>query len=285
MRHTTKTLRNALALLLVALLYQQTCLAQVDPWERVKLIEDGKKVQVKLLSGVTVNGKMEGWSTDGLSVRQGKNRVVPVAKADIAQVAMVGGMSRGRKALWAGGIVGGGLGGVLVAGCASSGGCDVPLAALFAGSVLLYGGVAAGIAALFPQHREVIYRAGQEPNYALPAEYTVQIVGRAMPVVKSGRAIQIQVLLRDGGGGSIASSRIKLRALDLAPGDGSAALPVRASRSDGEGNYFRYDPTVGGTAGGYIFDLNTKGMTPGDYKLNFKVGSDPTIWTRSFRVE
>ncbi len=151
-------LRSALGLLLAELLCWQTCLAQIDPWERVKLIEDGKKVSVKLLSGKTLNARMEGWSTDGLSVRQGKDKVVPVAKADVAEVAMVIGMSRGRKALWAGGIVGGGLGAVVAAACAS-GGCEISPAAMFAAGALVYGGIAAGIAALFPPHKELIYSA------------------------------------------------------------------------------------------------------------------------------
>jgi hypothetical protein len=158
MRHTMKALRNTLALMLVALVYQQTCLAQVDPWERVKLIEEGRKVQVKLLSGKTLNGKMEAWSTDGLSIRQGKDkRVVPVAKSDVTQVAFVTGMSRGRKAAYAGVITGGVLGGLTLLACAKSD-CDIPPAAV---PVILgfYGGIAAGIAALFPQHKEVIYAA------------------------------------------------------------------------------------------------------------------------------
>ncbi len=71
---------------------------------------------------------------------------------------MVIGMSRGRKALWAGGIVGGGLGAVVAAACAS-GGCEISPAAMFAAGALVYGGIAAGIAALFPPHKELIYSA------------------------------------------------------------------------------------------------------------------------------
>jgi len=55
-------MKNAVVILLVNLLCWQVCFAQVDPWERVKLIEPGKKVSVKLLSGRTVNGRMEAWS-------------------------------------------------------------------------------------------------------------------------------------------------------------------------------------------------------------------------------
>ncbi len=155
-----KLIRNAMVLVLVNLLGWQLCLAQVDPWERIKLIEPGKKVQVKLHSGQNVNGKMEAWNTDGLSVRQGKDRVVQAAKSDVAKVAMVGGMSRGRKAALAGGIVGGALGGLMAAACASpNSNCDVPPALMFASGAILFGGIAAGIAAIFPQHKEVIYTA------------------------------------------------------------------------------------------------------------------------------
>lgn len=170
-----KTLRYALALLLMALLYQQTCLAQVDPWERVKLIENGKKVQVKLHSGKTLNGKMEEWSTDGLAVRQGKNKVVPVAKADVEQVAMVSGMSRKRKFAWGAGITGGVYSGLLGGACAASRGCelDIPPGVLVAGIASL-SAMVGGIAALFPQHKEVIYRAQQAPGAAPPPNSTVR---------------------------------------------------------------------------------------------------------------
>jgi len=57
--------KNAVVILLVNLLCWQVCFAQVDAWERVKLIEPGKKVSIKLLSGQTVNGRMETWSADG----------------------------------------------------------------------------------------------------------------------------------------------------------------------------------------------------------------------------
>src|SRR5574341_1202922 len=89
MKRRMRVLNNAIALLLVTLLYHQTSPAQVDPWERVKLIE------------------------------QGKNKVVPVAKSDVARVAMVTGMSRGRKATYAGLIAGGITGGLMGAACAS----------------------------------------------------------------------------------------------------------------------------------------------------------------------
>jgi len=73
-------------------------LAQVNPWERLSLIEEGKRVAVKLHSGKTVNGRIRKWSPGGLVVLQGENRPVQLAKSDIAQVALVAGRSRAEKA-------------------------------------------------------------------------------------------------------------------------------------------------------------------------------------------
>lgn len=132
--------------------------AQFDPWERAKLIEPGKKVSVQLHTGKMLNGKMHSWSPEGLTVLKG-NALVQVAKSDIAKIAMVAGMSRGRRAAWAG-LIGGGIGAGIGGGaCAGAGGCDVSPASVAAGAAVWIGGIAAGIAALIPQHKEVIYAA------------------------------------------------------------------------------------------------------------------------------
>ena len=168
MKRTKTALNHAAALLLAALLYQQASLAQVDPWERIKLIDQGKQVNVKLHSGQTVKGRMESWDPDGIGVRQGKDKVVPVAKSDVKQVAMVGGWSRARKAAYAGLIAGGITGGLMGAACSSSD-CDVSVPAMAASAAVVVGCIAAGIAALFPQHKEVIYQAQSAPSARGPS--------------------------------------------------------------------------------------------------------------------
>ena len=160
MKRATNLLTNGLALALVTLVFQQTCLAQVDPWDRVKLIEPGKKVQIRLHSGTTMNGKMETWNPDGISVRQG-NKASTISKSDITQVALVTGMSRKRKAAYAGLITGGVVGGLTGAALASAC-CDDQAIGIAAAAGVFWGGVAAGIAALFPQPKEVIYTAVPE---------------------------------------------------------------------------------------------------------------------------
>lgn len=150
-------MKNAIVLLLAALLPWQMCFAQVGPWERVQVIAEGKKVQVKTLSNNTVNGKMVAWTPDSLSVQLNKDNTVQLARSEVAQVVLVVGRSRGQKARL-GFLIGGGACGTLGGIAGSVAESDVAAAGFFAGFGLC-GGIAAGIAALFPPHREVIYTA------------------------------------------------------------------------------------------------------------------------------
>lgn len=157
MKHVFPAAIRATAILAVALLVPRPSPAQSDSWERVRLIEPGKGVHVRLLSGKTVKGKMESWSGEGLRLRQSRGNVVPVSKSDVQRVSFVAGMSRGRRAAWAA-LIGGGGGFALGAGvCGGSGDCDYHPAAIGAGTALWVGGISAGIAALIPQHKETVY--------------------------------------------------------------------------------------------------------------------------------
>ncbi len=167
----------ALVLLLCASVFaepEQSSSARSDAWERAKLIAPGKKVSVRLHNGKTVNGKLQSWSPEGLTVLT-RDRVMEVGKSEIATIALVVGMSRGRRAMWAaliGGAAGAGVGGAL---CATGSGCDVPTAALAAGTAVSIGGIAAGIAALIPQHKEVIYATS--PSLSSGASSAVSSTG------------------------------------------------------------------------------------------------------------
>jgi hypothetical protein len=147
--------KSTMALCLTQLLCWQMCLAQVDPWERINVIAEGKKVAVKILSGKTVNGKMVAWTPDSLTVTQRNDKAVQLAKSDVTQVLLVTGKSRGEKAGWAF-LIGGGVGGAVLAAAMRSEGSA---AGFFLAGLLWFGGVAAGIAALFPAHKELIYSA------------------------------------------------------------------------------------------------------------------------------
>ena len=156
MRHTMQIIKSTLALCLAQVLCWQMCLAQADPWERINVIADGSKmVAVKILSGKTVNGKLIAWTPDSLTVTQRNDKSVQLAKSDITQVLLVAGKSRAEKAGWAF-LIGGGVGGAVLGAAMRSEGSA---AGFFLAGLLWFGGVAAGIAALFPAHKELIYSA------------------------------------------------------------------------------------------------------------------------------
>jgi hypothetical protein len=160
---THRLFHHAAAFLLVALPYHQNCLAPVDPWQRVKTIEHRKSVQVKLRSGKTVKGKMESWSAEGISVRRDNDRVITLAKSDVARVAMLTGMSRNKKGAY-GMLIGGVAGGVVMGkACASMSDCDVSPSGMGIGGALLFGSIGCVIGALLPEHKEIIYTAESAP--------------------------------------------------------------------------------------------------------------------------
>ena len=155
-------MNTALRVFLVWALMCQLGFSQTDPWERVKLIENGKTVSVKLASGKTVRGKMDEWRPDGLVVRQEADKTVTVARADAAKVYLAAGMSRGRRATWAFGIGAAAMAGLIGVAVASDSGGRESTGAIIAETIVLglfVGGVAAGIAALIPQHKELIFSA------------------------------------------------------------------------------------------------------------------------------
>jgi hypothetical protein len=153
-------MHTVLRVLIVCALISQLGLGQIDPWERVRLIEQGKSVSIKLLSGNTVSGKMDEWQADGLVIRKRKDKTVTIPRPDVARVYLNAGMSRGHRAAWAFGI-GGGTGAALYGGvAAASGGVDgISTGAFALGGGLFIGGISAAIAALIPQHKELIYQA------------------------------------------------------------------------------------------------------------------------------
>lgn len=162
--HTAKLFANAMVLMLAALIFQLTAFAQTDAWARVQLVQPGKKIYVRMVTGSAVTGIMAGWSENAVTVRRGKDKVVVIQKSNVAQVAMVSGMSRGRKALITGLITAGAVGGLVAAACRSQNCCGSSTGTTcsngqLAGSVLVWALIGSGVAALFPQHHEVIFRA------------------------------------------------------------------------------------------------------------------------------
>jgi YVTN family beta-propeller protein len=87
---------------------------------------------------------------------------------------------------------------------------------------------------------------------------------------KSGSTVPIKLEVLDCGGLNASSESTVLTALDLKRVGGNTGAAVCDAGSANPDNTFRY---VGAPAGGYyIFNLSTKGLSPGTYHLTFRVG-------------
>ena len=57
-------------------------------------------------------------------------------------------------------------------------------------------------------------------------------------------------------------------------------LTIESAGSANPDGHFRYDADLDG----YIFNLSTKGLSPGVYSLSLTAGSDPTVHEVEVRV-
>ena len=96
--------------------------------------------------------------------------------------------------------------------------------------------------------------------------------------VKAGAVLPVKLQLVDAGGANLSSPAIELKVEGVEPG----AEVGGAGKSNEEGA-FRYDVELG-DGGGYLFNLSTRGLEPGEYALVFTVDGDPTRHLTTFQV-
>jgi hypothetical protein len=100
--------------------------------------------------------------------------------------------------------------------------------------------------------------------------------------VPSGRILPIRLEITNFSNVDLSSAAIAVTAVCIAPGAYSSPLltppqpcsPVPSAGSTNPNGAFRFDSTLG-ASGGYIFNLNTKGLKAGTYTLFFTILGDP----------
>jgi hypothetical protein len=99
---------------------------------------------------------------------------------------------------------------------------------------------------------------------------------------KSGSTVPLKLQLCDFNGVNYSSAAITVRAISVTKLDSSASgiLDDSGAANSPDMN-FRYDATLGGS-GGYIFNLSTKGLTTGTWKVTFTINgaSDSTYFVK-----
>jgi hypothetical protein len=118
--------------------------------------------------------------------------------------------------------------------------------------------------------------AVQSVDYAVA--YAVRVLYDEAKAAQSGRTIPIAVQLVDAAGFNASAPDVVVTATGLARISNMApGIPADSGDANPDGN-FRYDE------GRYIFNLSTKGLPTGTYRLDFRCGPDPTIHTVRFQV-
>jgi sugar lactone lactonase YvrE len=93
----------------------------------------------------------------------------------------------------------------------------------------------------------------------------------------------IELYLCDASGNDVSSSAIVLHATQMTGPSGFSNAPPGSAEVVNLGSDFRFEAWMG-PRGGYIYTLETAGLAPGTYTLQFTAGSDPITHSVSFAV-
>ena len=112
--------------------------------------------------------------------------------------------------------------------------------------------------------------------------YRVCVLYDQNKAVRSGSTFPVKLQPCDALGHNLSSPGTVVTAVGVMKV--SASGPMEDSGRANPDYNFRYDATLGGSGGGYVFNLSTRGLTTGTYLLGLKVGSDPYTYSVRFQV-
>ncbi len=108
-------------------------------------------------------------------------------------------------------------------------------------------------------------------------QYRVCLLYDPTRAVKSGATYPLKLYLCDVNGNDVSSSGIIVHATSIFMASGFSGPPEDAGNANPDSD-FRFDSTLG-PSGGYIFNLQTKGLGTGTYGFTFTASNDPTTHT------
>ena len=123
---------------------------------------------------------------------------------------------------------------------------------------------------------------GSNGNLTEDVSYGIHPLYSPTRAVPSGAAFPIKLYLCDAGGNDVSSAAVALHAAQITSASGYSGGMTSPGSSNPGGN-FRFNATLG-PAGGYILNLNTAGLAPGTYTLQFTAGNDPVPHAANFAV-
>jgi hypothetical protein len=118
---------------------------------------------------------------------------------------------------------------------------------------------------------------------SLDVDYQVRELYDATKAVKAGSTVPLKIQLIAPWGANLSAPGVIVTATGLKKLSDSASFVVQDAGQSNADTNFRYDATVG-PGGGYIFNLQTKGLTTGTYELEFTATGDRAIQKLRFQV-
>jgi hypothetical protein len=144
--------------------------------------------------------------------------------------------------------------------------------------------VGLNIAALPVGSYTLQYKYAGDANFdASSGSGTLQITYAVTPLfdtskpVHAGAALPIKLAVSDALGDDLASANLSVTAVSLVGPNGAIYTPQAKGHAN-PGNLFRH------VGYGYLYNLNTAGLTAGTYTLFVKVGDDPVLHAVSFVI-
>jgi hypothetical protein len=113
--------------------------------------------------------------------------------------------------------------------------------------------------------------------------YSVALLFDNTRAAKAGSTLPIKLVLTDTAGRDVSSPSVTVTAARLEQVSIAATSQVQDSGNANPDGNFRFDASLG-AAGGYIFNLTTKGLATGTYSLVFTIAGDAGPHAVSFQV-
>lgn len=117
----------------------------------------------------------------------------------------------------------------------------------------------------------------------LDVTYQVRELYDATRAVKAGSTIPLKIQLFAPWGANLSAQDVVVSATGLKKMSDTASFAVQDAGQSNADNNFRFDSSVG-PGGGYIYNLQTKGLTTGTYEIEFSATGDRTIHKLRFQV-
>ena len=122
----------------------------------------------------------------------------------------------------------------------------------------------------FPMRRLCAATTSFSPFYIARVGNHVKTMFDQSRAYKAGSTIPIRVQMLNEAGGNISSSSLILTTRGLTSLGCGGTLPVTDAGHANPDAAFRYEPSLAG----YVFNLSTKGLTPGHYALSVWTGNE-----------